>query len=88
MDTVYIETTVVGHLVGRLHPDPAIAARQYVTRKWWTVASAQSRLLISQVVRDECGRGDPSAARERLEVIDNLAVLGTPEEIAGNEGDV
>ncbi len=88
MDTVYIETTVVGHLVGRLHPDPAIAARQNVTRKWWTMASAQSRLLISQVVRDECGRGDPSAARERFEVIDNLAVLCTPEEIAGNEGDV
>jgi hypothetical protein len=26
MDTVYIETTVVGHVVGRLHPNSVIAA--------------------------------------------------------------
>ena len=34
MDTVYVETTVVGSIAGRLHPDPIIAARQSVTRKW------------------------------------------------------
>jgi len=26
MDTVYLETTVVGNIAGRLHPDPTIAA--------------------------------------------------------------
>ncbi len=81
MDTVYIETTVVGHLAGRLHPDPAVAARQQVTRKWWAIATTQYRLLVSQVVRDECGGGDAAAARERLEVIDPLALLDITDEI-------
>ena len=75
MDTIYIETTVVGHLAGRLHPDLAIASRQQVTRKWWADAMAHHRLLISQIVLDECGAGDPTAARERLEAITSLALL-------------
>lgn len=75
MDTIYIETTVIGHLAGRLHPDPAIAARQQVTRKWWADATTQHQLLISQIVLDECGAGDPSAARERLEAVESLALL-------------
>ena len=33
MATVYVETTVIGHLAGRLHADPIIAARQVVTRR-------------------------------------------------------
>ena len=81
MDTVYIETTVVGHLVGRLHLDPAIAARQQATRKWWAMATTQYRLLVSQVVHDECGGGDPAAAKERLDVIDPLALLDITDEI-------
>ncbi len=28
MDTVYVETTVIGNIAGRLHSDPVIAARQ------------------------------------------------------------
>ena len=75
MDTAYIETTVVGHLAGRLHPDPLIAARQSLTRRWWPRASAQYRLVVSQLVRDECSGGDPAAARERLEVIEALETL-------------
>ena len=75
MDNVYIETTVVGNLAGRIHPDPTIASRQNVTRRWWPTASAQYRLLISQLVRDECTGGDPTAATERLDAIESLELL-------------
>lgn len=75
MATVFVETTVAGHLAGRLHADPIIAARQVVTRRWWPIASARHRLLISQLVLDECAGGDPTAARERLEVVALLALL-------------
>src|SRR6266568_2594267 len=75
MDTVYIETTVVGHIAGRLHPDPLIAGRQNLTRRWWPKASIQYRLLVSQLVRDECSGGDPAAAKERLDVIEALGML-------------
>ena len=75
MDTVCIETTVVGHLAGRLHPDQAIAARQRVTRDWWRDEARNFEVTISQVVLDECGAGDPSAAAERLEVVDGIDLL-------------
>ena len=29
MDTVYVETTVIGNIAGRLHPDPVISARDH-----------------------------------------------------------
>ena len=75
MDTVYIETTVVGNLAGRMHPDPLIASRQTVTRKWWATAGQVYQLLVSDIVIDECSAGDPSAARERLDEIEGLPRL-------------
>lgn len=35
MKSVYLETTVVGHIAGRLHRDAIILARQAITREWW-----------------------------------------------------
>ena len=75
MDTVYVETTVVGHLTGRVHADPIIAARQAVTRQWWPNASLRYRLHVSQLVLDECAGGDPTAAKERLDAVASLALL-------------
>ncbi|MCE9554924.1 MAG: type II toxin-antitoxin system VapC family toxin [Planctomycetes bacterium] len=80
-DTVYIETTVIGHLVGRKHPDAAIAVRQQITRDWWADATRHYRILISEIVRDECGAGDPIAAKERLDAIDSLSLLEVNEEV-------
>jgi predicted nucleic acid-binding protein len=81
MDTVYIETTVVGNIAGRLHPDPLIAARQTVTRKWWTTAAQRYRLLASQLVIDECDAGDPTAANERLTAIQGIQLLDTSDAV-------
>src|SRR5687768_11711994 len=75
MDSVYIEKTIFGHVTGRIHPDPLIAARQQFTRQWWPRISAQFRLLVSQLVRDECGSGDPDAATERLAEIQTIESL-------------
>lgn len=75
MDSVYLETTVVGNIAGRLHPDLTIAARQRLTRNWWATAAARYELFISQVTVDECAAGDPDAASERLEVIRSLPLL-------------
>jgi predicted nucleic acid-binding protein len=81
MDSVYVETTIIGHLAGRLHPDPAIAARQRVTRDWWRDEARRFELAISQVVLDECGDGDPTAAAERLEVVDGIGLLESTAEV-------
>ncbi len=86
MDTVYVETTVIGNCAGRAHPDPVIAARQTVTRQWWTTAGGVYRLLASQLVIDECNAGDPTAAAGRLAALDGielLAITDTAEVLAG-----
>ena len=75
MKTVYIETTVVGNIAGRLHPNPAVAARQQVTRDWWLTAPFRYELVLSQLTLDECADGDPNAAAERLDVICHLPLL-------------
>jgi predicted nucleic acid-binding protein len=75
MKTVYIETTVVGNIAGRLHPNPAIAAHQRITRDWWVTAPFHYELVLSQLTLDECAAGDPDAAAERLNVIHHLPLL-------------
>ncbi len=75
MDTVYVETTVIGHLTGRLHRDPSISVRQEFARSWWPKAITRYRLVVSQIVHDECGSGDPDAAAERLHEIQTLESL-------------
>ena len=80
MDTVYLETTVIGNIAGRTHPDPVVSARQQVTRDWWSNAPQRCRLFTSQVTLDECGDGDPDAAAERLEITRRLELLDTTDE--------
>jgi predicted nucleic acid-binding protein len=75
METLYLETTIVGHLTGRLLTDPIVASRQQLTREWWTQCAGQYDLFISQLVIDECGAGAASAAGERLNVIQSLPLL-------------
>ncbi len=80
MDTVYVETTVIGNIAGRLHPDPVIAAHQQITRNWWAIAPRRCRLFTSQIALDECGSGDPDAAGERLDIIRPVELLDTTDE--------
>jgi predicted nucleic acid-binding protein len=75
MDIVYFETTVVGNIAGRIHSDPSIASRQRITREWWTTASVRYRVVTSRLTLDECGDGDPTAATERLEILQGIQLL-------------
>ncbi len=75
MDLIYVETTVIGNVAGRIQTNPDVASRQRTTRNWWNRVAAQYELAISQLVVDECSEGDPVAARERWEVLKDLTVL-------------
>jgi hypothetical protein len=81
MDSVYVETTIVGHIAGRVHPDPLVATRQRVTRDWWRNQAPRYEVFISQVVIEECSQGDASAAAERLEVVKDLDLLDASHEV-------
>ena len=78
--TVYVETTVIGHLVGRILSNPIIAGRQMVTRQWWPSALEKHRLFVSRLVVDECGAGDAVAATERLGKLTSLEFLAASAE--------
>ncbi len=73
--SAYIETTVIGHLTGRILDDPIIAGRQRVTRLWWPDALARYDLFVSTIVADECSAGNADAAKERLEIVNSLVFL-------------
>ncbi|MGV3486728.1 MAG: type II toxin-antitoxin system VapC family toxin [Planctomycetaceae bacterium] len=75
MQSVYLETTVIGNIAGRLHPDALISARQQITRRWWMTARTRYELFASELVVDECSSGDPDAAAERISELDGIALL-------------
>ncbi len=72
--TVYVETTVIGHIAARQQSDILVAARQLTSQRWWAVRD-RYELVVSQIVIDECAAGDHSAASERLELISNIPIL-------------
>ena len=80
METIYIETTIVGHLTGSLMSDPIVSARQQLTREWWQSHSPLYQMFVSQLVLDECGAGNAKLAMERLDAVKTLDLLeGTDE---------
>ena len=77
---MYLETTIPSYLTSRPSRDLIIAAHQQITREWWEEQRNDFQLYISQLVIDEAGAGDPTAAHERLNVLHDLPLLDiTPE---------
>ena len=66
--SVYIETTVVGHLTSRLPSDPRVAGQMLETRKWWEKSRHEFEVVTSELVREEASRGGirEDVARLRL----------------------
>ena len=80
---VYLETTVISYLAARTSRDVIIKAHQEVTRTWWLKRRKDFELMVSDVVQEEIGRGDKTAAAERLGYVKNLnSVLSTEPAIA------
>jgi hypothetical protein len=63
---LYVETTIVGHLTGKISRDVITAAHQRTTRQWWKNRRHAFDLYCSEVVVDEAGTGDKEKASERL----------------------
>lgn len=73
--TVYIETTIVGHLSSRLPADPVVAGQMLATRKWWDQSRQNFEIFVSDLVLREASRGDPQAAAERLTAIATVPLI-------------
>ena len=73
--TAYIETSVVSYLTARPSRNVVVAAYQEVTREWWRDAASRFHLAASELVLAESAAGDPTAARDRLKMLEDVALL-------------
>ena len=79
--TVYIETSIVSYLTARPTNDLLAAAWQKATIDWWETQRTRFDLYTSDVAIEEAGRGDPDAARRRLEALSGIPLLAITEPV-------
>ena len=81
MDIVYIETSIVSHATARPSSDIQIAAFQHQARNWWSTERPNFELVTSQLVIDEASAGNPTAAEERLKLLDGLPTVPIDDDV-------
>lgn len=73
--STYLDSNVISYLTAWPSRDVVSLAHQQLTREWWDRQRHAFELHISELVAFEIGRGDPGAAKERLEFVRDLPVL-------------
>lgn len=73
--TVYLETSIISYLTARPSRDLVTAARQELTREWWSRRRADFEVYVSEAVVAESRLGDPEAAKRRLSALASLPLL-------------
>lgn len=77
---LYIESTIPSYITARDSYDIRHLADQLITRAFWENERNRFLLRTSQTVLDECGRGDPKAAKRRRKLIEDIELLNeTPQ---------
>jgi len=77
---VYVETTIPSfYHEERTAPD--IVARREWTRHWWNRAAKTHRLVVSEPVLEELGRGRQDPSKARLLLVEDLPILPVEEPI-------
>lgn len=76
---IYLESTIPSYLVARPSREAVLRGLQEATRRWWERAVAN--WYVSAFVELEISRGDPVAARKRMDVIDGLPRLAAGENV-------
>lgn len=75
METVYIETSILGYLTARSTKNLILAANIEIPKDWWDSRRSAFKLYVSQVVLDEAGQGDAEIATKRLEILNRLPLV-------------
>jgi hypothetical protein len=79
--SVYIETSILSYLTARPSSDLLAAAWQKITTDWWDNQRQRFELLASDLVVEEAGRGDITAAARRLEALSGIPLLAITDEV-------
>ncbi len=73
--SVYIETTIVSYLTAWPSRNVLRLSHERITREWWKSRRKAFDLVASDFVVGEASRGDPIAAKERLEKLIEIPLL-------------
>ena len=79
--TVYIETSIVSYLIARSSRDLLVVAWQNTTIDWWDTQRNRFDIYTYDVVLEEAGKGDPGAAKLRLDALDGLPLLSITDDV-------
>ena len=72
---VYLETSVISYLTARLSRDLLVAGHQQATQAWWENERHHYDVVVSELVYEEAGAGNPELAARRLTFLDHLRVI-------------
>jgi hypothetical protein len=75
MDIVYVETSIVSYATAWPSRRIETAALQQQARDWWELERSKFDLVTSQLTLDEASAGDPTAAADRLLLLDGLPLV-------------
>ena len=77
---VYLETSMVSYVVGRLSRDVIVLGNQELTREWWLRRRSEYELFVSEVVLREIMGGDSEVSQQRLNLVEALPILAVTAE--------
>ncbi len=77
---IYLETTIISYLTARPSRDLIVTAYQQITQEWWQRRRSEFDLFVSQLVIDEVSAGNTEAAQRRLQMVQNIPLLGLSED--------
>ena len=80
---VYLETSFVNYLTGRLTSNVKIASEQAYTRQWWETEREKCDVFVSGYTISESGDGGPEYVERRMAAIKGIPVIAEdPEKVA------
>lgn len=79
-ESVYIETSILGHLTARPTNNLILAANIKITQDWQNDRRESFILYASELVEDEAAKGDQAIATARLNLLESLTFLELTEE--------
>jgi predicted nucleic acid-binding protein len=78
---LYIESTIPSYATGNPSGDIITAGKQALTKLFWEQQQDSYEVVTSEYTLAECKRGDPEAAKKRLDWLAGIPVLYETEEI-------
>ena len=73
--SLYLETTIPSYLTARPSNDLTKLYRQILTKKWWDTKRDDFVLFTSEFTWNECKKGNPEAARLRLDLLESISLI-------------